>query len=450
MRALVLNPPSPATRGRRRSGTRPGGLEVRDIQAPEPHAPGWVVVRPALAGICSSDLSLIQHGSVPTTLAARVVSRPLIPGHEVVGVVERAAATRWAREGHRVLVEPTLTCVHKGLPECPRCKAGDTHLCENSDRGGALCSGPAIGSSERAGGGWSEGLLVHEDMLVPADGISDQRGVLAEPAATALHAVLRWAQRGDRAVVIGLGTLSSLIVATLHRLVPGVDVTVLHDIDVPRPERRIARLRPGMERRARVPAQPPAGASRLWSGSPAELIERTATHVGARVIRAAGESLPVLDRGVDVVFDCTGSGASLDLAVRLLRGGGTLVLSGPSGRHVMEWPLIWARELTVCGAAHYGREPDGRRTFAVIREWLTDASFPVDALVTHRFPLDEFGPALETAVAGQTAGAVKVVFEGPEASFQRRPPAEDAGAGEDAPVLLQSTAARVREAHRAS
>jgi threonine dehydrogenase-like Zn-dependent dehydrogenase len=373
----------------------------------------------------------------------------VIPGHEVVGVVERAAATRWAREGHRVLVEPTLTCAHKGLPECPRCRAGDTHLCENADRGGSLCSGRAIGSSEQTGGGWSEGLLVHEDMLVPADGISDQRGVLAEPAATALHAVLRWSRRGERAVVLGFGTLSSLIVATLQRLGPDVDITVIHEVDDPPVQGRRRRRRRAGDRAAAGGTPKPAGAARAWRGPPEELIARTAELVSARVIRGPDGGLPVLDRGVDVVFDCRGTAASLELAVRLLRGGGTLVLAASGGRHAMDWPLIWARELTVCGSALYGREPNGRRTFAVIREWLTDGSFPVDSLVTHRFPLDEFGAALETAVAGQSVGAVKVVFEGPVASFRRAAAADEPGAADDAPVLLHATAARVRESRGA-
>ena len=449
MRALVLTPP-PAAARRRRSQHTSTSLEVRDIKTPVPHAPGWVLVRPALAGICPSDLDLVAYGAEPTSLDGHPLTRPLVPGHEVVGVVERASATRWAREGHRVLVEPTLTCAHKGIPECPRCRAGDTHLCENADRSGTLCSGRAVGSSERTGGGWSEGFLVHEDMLVPADGISDQRGVLAEPAATALHAVFRWQRRGERAVVIGGGTLASLIVATVKRLAPEVDVTVIHDVDAAKPERRRGR-RGAAERVHSVPAVKPAGAARVWRGTADELIERSADLVNARIIRSDDGRAPVLDRGVDAVFDCRGTAATLDLGVRLLRGGGTLVLSGPSGRHEMDWPLIWARELTVSGSAFYGREPNGRRTFAVVREWLTDASFPVDSLVTHRFPLDEYHSALAIAGAGASVGAVKVVFEGPEATFRRHAAGvEPEQALDDAPVLLESTAARVRAERRSA
>jgi hypothetical protein len=103
--------------------------------------------------------------------------------------------------------------------------------------------------------------------------------------------------------------------------------------------------------------------------------------------------------------------------------------------------------LSILGASLYGREPSGQRTFAVVREWLADPAFPVDGLVTHRFPLEEYQVALETALAGVAAGAVKVVFEGSVAPLRSQVDEEgrhdEAG---DAPVLLHSTAARARSA----
>src|SRR5438445_1862226 len=398
MRALVVDPTTaePGTRlggsGRRAPLAPSLPLQVRDIRTPVPQGPGWVLVRPALSGICGTDLALVQGERAPSVLSAYANTGAFVPGHEIVGVVEKAGRTRWAREGHRVMVEPTLRCAHKGLPECGRCRAGETHLCENADRSGALCSGSSIGASERTVGGWSDGFLVHEDMLVPADGISDQRGVLAEPAASTLHAALRWTRRGDRAVVIGCGALSRLLVATLRRLHADLDITVLYDARSP--------YRPRLGRRARRPGYVSAlhdadfaairaiGAARVWRGSSEQLLQQVADLVNARMLRPDGGALPVLDRGVDVVFDCRANPASTELGLRLLRAGGTLVLCGRSSRHDADWSLVWARELTVCGAALYGREPTGRRTFAVVREWLTDPAFPIDGIVTHRFPLD--------------------------------------------------------------
>ena len=75
---------------------------------------------------------------------------------------------------------------------------------------------------------------------------------------------------------------------------------------------------------------------------------------------------------------------------------------------------------------------------------MSDASFPVDGVVTHRFPLDEYQAALAIAQAGTAAGAVKVVFEGPAATSLRPSAAAIVVHQPDEPVLLQSTAARVR------
>jgi threonine dehydrogenase-like Zn-dependent dehydrogenase len=190
------------------------------------------------------------------------------------------------------------------------------------------------------------------------------------------------------------------------------------------------------------------GAARVWRGQPEALLQRTADLVGARMLRPWGGGMPVLDRGVDVVFDCRANPTTTDLALRLVRAGGTLVLCGRSSRHDIEWPLVWARELTVCGAAAYGREPGGRRTFAIVREWLTDAAFPIDHIVTHRFPLEEYQRAIDTATAGIGVGAVKVVFTGPGASLlTRRQLTETAPAGGDRerqPLFLESSAARAR------
>ena len=450
----LVQPARPARSRRGRSPAVPAlPLVIREVSTPEPRLPGWVLVRPALSGICRADLALLHGEETASVLTAYERRRRVVPGHEIVGVVERAAQTRWAREGHRVMVEPTLRCSHKGLPECRRCLAGESHLCENVDRAGAVCSGSAVGSSERTGGGWSEGFLAHEDMLVPADGISDQRGVLAEPAASALHAALRWIRHGDRAVVIGSGAISRLLVATLRRLHPDIDITVLYDAR--------SAFRPRLGKRARQIENVGAdehndfgairalGAARVWRGHQEQLIQRAADLLGARMLRPDGGGLPVLDGGMDVVFDCRANPTSTDLALRLLRAGGTLVLCGRSSRHEAEWPLVWARELTVCGSAVYGRERDGRRTFAIVREWLADPTFPADSIVTHRYPLEEYNRAIETATAGISAGAVKVVFQGPVASLQTRQTRadRDAVSGDSdlsEPVLLESTAARVR------
>jgi threonine dehydrogenase-like Zn-dependent dehydrogenase len=386
-----------ASRVRRDAAWRRGGvLSLDDVPVPVlPRGAGWVRVRPTVTGICGSDLKLLHVTGFSPLLSAYSPSRRVVLGHEVTGVVEAAGpgVTR-VREGDAVFVEPTLRCVHKGLPECRRCRAGEGHLCENLDQAGDLCVGQGIGFSDVVGGGWSDALVAHESMLTPAGGLPESRAVLAEPASVALHAALRWERSGDTAVVIGPGTIGLLVTAALRRLHPDLDITVVCAGEF------------GARQAMSV------GASRTVQQPSALVLDTVAATIGARRIRPRFGNLPVLDGGVDVVFDCVTSAATVDLGLRLLRGRGTFVMVGTAGRTKVDWSLVWFRELTIRGAVVYGEESGlgGRRTFEVMGDWLADPAFPVDDVVTHSFPLERYAEALRTATAGPAAGAVKVVL----------------------------------------
>jgi threonine dehydrogenase-like Zn-dependent dehydrogenase len=413
MRALVVDTAIPralftlaASRVRHNAAwaTRASLLTMREVPTPSLPGDGWALIRPTLAGICGSDLKLLHVTGFSPVLTAYNTNQRVVPGHEVTGVVVRTQGTKTVREGDRVIVEPVLRCAHKGLPDCARCRAGEYHLCENLRAEGSLhCSGQGIGFGERVGGGWSEGFVAHEDMLYSAEGITETRAVVAEPAAVALHAALRWERRGDTAVVIGPGTLGLLVTMALHRLHPDLDISAVGppsaSPDGPPPF--------GTEQAQR------AGAARMWAGPAQAVLARAAQHAGAHLLRPHLGKLPVLDGGVDVVFDCVASEQTIDMALRMLRPRGTLVMVGTAGRQKIDWSLVWFRELTVLGTVVYATEQDGRRTFSIVREWLQDDAYPADMIVTHRFPLDHYGEALETASSGPRARALRVAMEIP-------------------------------------
>ena len=79
------------------------GIEVLDVPPPE-STDGLVRVRVRAAGICGSDLHLIEWGPLPVTL-----------GHEFGGVLD---------DGTEVAVQPQTPCDH-----CDCCRRGDVHLC---------------------------------------------------------------------------------------------------------------------------------------------------------------------------------------------------------------------------------------------------------------------------------------------------------------------------------
>jgi threonine dehydrogenase-like Zn-dependent dehydrogenase len=338
----------------------------------------------------------IAHAKSSFVLTAFFHAQRQVLGHEVVAVVQDTGpgVQGWS-PGDRVLVNPVFSCAQRGFePGCRACREGLPGVCERFDQPGDTgCAAPSIGFDATVGGGWGEELVAHQSQLYPAGSIPSRRAVLAEPASIALHAALRWTRRGDRAVVIGPGTIGLLVTATLRMLHPDLDIIVLAPDEFGAAHARNA------------------GASRtLRSGAAA--VEELAASDGGRVLRPRMTAVPILEQGVDAVFDCVGSSATIDLGLHLLRSSGVFVLVGAAGKQSVDWSLVWNRQLTIAGTINFGPEAalDGRHTMAVVSEWLADERFRVDGLVTHTFELAEVGRAMSTAAAGPQAQCLKATF----------------------------------------
>ena len=96
----------------------PRSFAVTEVPTREP-GPHEVRVRVLQTGVCGTDLHLHSGGFDAVY--------PLVPGHEVVGVVDRlgAAVPRFA-VGEQVTVNPNVPCGH-----CDYCRAGRLILCAN-------------------------------------------------------------------------------------------------------------------------------------------------------------------------------------------------------------------------------------------------------------------------------------------------------------------------------
>jgi len=372
------------------AGWGPGGL-MRLADVPEPALPtgdGWLRIKPELSGICGSDVGL-AHAKSSFVMSAFYAEPKAIPGHEIVGVV-----THGPLEGQRVVLDPILSCVHRGFDPCRTCREGRPYACERFDEPGITgCHAPGQGFSDTIGGGWGESLVAHETQCFSIGDVPSRRAVLAEPASIGLHAALQWQRTGDRVVVIGPGTIGLLVTAALRMLHPDLD---------------IAMVSPGEFGSAKATE---AGATRILPTG-AAAVETLAASDGGRVVRPRMTKIPILEQGVDAVFDCVGYPDTIDLSLHLLRPGGMLVLVGAAGKQGVDWSLVWSRELTVQGTINSGPEPSlgGKRTMAQVAEWLADPTYRVDGLVTHQYDLDEWQQGLSTASAGPGAQAVKVTL----------------------------------------
>jgi threonine dehydrogenase-like Zn-dependent dehydrogenase len=356
-------------------------LKLGDVPEPPLPAPDWVRVMPSLSGICGSDLAAI--GGHVSLYLDPLTSYPFVPGHEVVGVLD---------DGARVVVEPALGCVVRGIdPPCPRCAEGRPGLCYNVTEG-PIEVGLQTGYCADTGGGWGQVLVAHPSQIhaVPPS-LTDEAAVLIEPFACCIHAALRGrATKDDIVVVSGAGTIGLLTVAAVRLFTP--------------PRRLIAVAKhPTQRDLARK-----LGADQVVA--PGEAFQRIRFATAARRLDGMMDRSLLLG-GADVTFDCVGRADSLNDAVRYTREGGTVVAVGMPGEEKVDWAPIWQRELTVMGAYAYGSEPsrEGRKTFALALEAAPELH--LEELTGPLFGLAEYRDAIAYAMSAGRLGAVKVAFD---------------------------------------
>ena len=133
MRAAVLKAPGPV---------ETGPLEWREVARPEPGA-GEVLIRVKACGVCRTDLHVVE-GELPVRKAN------VIPGHQVVGVVEvgRGAIAVGTRVG--------VPWLHRTCGECEFCRSGRENLCDRPEFTGWTVDG-----------GFAEYLVAPEAFVYP-------------------------------------------------------------------------------------------------------------------------------------------------------------------------------------------------------------------------------------------------------------------------------------------
>jgi 2-desacetyl-2-hydroxyethyl bacteriochlorophyllide A dehydrogenase len=239
-----------------------------------------------------------------------------------------------------------------GCGACDRCTAGQSNVCVN---------GPtALGVLED--GGMSEYFAAPARSLVRLpDGLDVADACLLEPASVAWHACrIGGVGPNVRVAVVGGGAIGLLMVAAAQAM-GAAEVSL----------------------ESRYPHQ---------------------RDVGER-LGATGVA-----HDYDVVLEAAGSGSALHRAVDVARPGGTMVVLGTYALDVA-WPQheCFMKELRTVPSLGYCRH-NGRRDFDSAAEMLASHPDIAEALITHRFPIDDAAEAFRVA-ADKSTGALRVVVE---------------------------------------
>lgn len=365
IRAAVLNasPVQPPF-----AETRPLAIETLTLEAP---GRGEVLVRVKAAGLCHSDLSVVN--------GARQRPVPMALGHEAAGVVEALGeGVDDLAVGDHVVMVFVPSCGH-----CGPCAEGRPALCEPgaAANGAGTLIGGAIRLKHRGEpvhhhigvSAFAEAAVVSRNSLVKID-----RDLPFEHAAlfgcavlTGVGAVVNTAgvRAGQTVAVVGLGGVG--LAALLGARASGAGTIVAVD---PIPEKRALALE--------------LGASHA--------IDPREDGADARVKALTGG-------GVDAAIELAGSVPALDFAYRITRRGGLTVTGGlaaPTERLALAPVTLVAEERTLKGSYIGSCIPsrDIPRYVALFKA----GQLPVDRLLTSKGRLDDINEALDALAEGRT------------------------------------------------
>ncbi len=335
-----------------------------------PPGPGEVLVRIAAAGLCHSDLSVIE-GNRPRPL-------PMALGHEASGVIEEVGAgvSRFAVGDHVVMV------FVPSCGSCGFCARGRPALCEPG--ASANGAGTLLGGARRlshAGheinhhlgvSAFADYAVVSEHSLVKIPAAFDltKAALFGCAVLTGVGAVVNTAalRPGASAAVVGLGGvgLSALLGAQLAgaRQIIAVDLA----------DQKLAFAR-----------------------------ELGATHtVNAGDANAVEQIRDLSGGGVEYAFEMAGSVPALELAYRITARGGTTVTSGlphPERQLSIQALSLVAEERTLKGSYIGASVPsiDLPRYLALHEQ----GKLPVDRLLTHTLTLEEVNSGFDRLASGE-------------------------------------------------
>ncbi|MFF1448515.1 Zn-dependent alcohol dehydrogenase [Streptomyces sp. NPDC058274] len=333
---------------------------VDDLEIRDP-GPGEVLVAISAAGLCHSDLSVVD-GTIPFPV-------PVVLGHEGAGVVEAVGAgVAHVRPGDHVALSTLANC-----GACAECDRGRPTMCRKAigmpqqpfSREGRTLYQFASNSAfaERTVVKAVQAVRIPKDIPLPSAALIGC-GVL-----TGVGAVLNRARvdRGDRVLVIGTG---------------GIGLNVLQG----------ARL---------------AGALTIVAVDANPAKEAVARQFGATHFLTSAEGVrDILPNGADHAFECVGRVELIRQAVDLLDRHGQAILLGVPPATAEASFLVSSMYLdkSILGCRYGSSRP--QRDIALYADLYREGRLLLDELVTETYPIEDFEKAADDAHQGKVARAV--------------------------------------------
>jgi L-iditol 2-dehydrogenase len=310
-------------------------LVYKDV--PDPViGPDEVLVKVKACGICGSDI----HGLDGST-GRRIP--PLIMGHEASGIIVNTGTevNKW-KKNDRVTFDSTVYRLDDWYT-----RKGLYNISDNRE-----VFGVSPGTYRR-NGAFAEFVAVPQHILysVP-ENVTFEQAAMVEAAAVALHAInISGLKPGNSCAVIGSGMIGIFLIKLLKIL--GASVIIAIDID----EKKLLKAEK-------------TGADHSYIASVKDIAEK---------IRSLTSG-----RGADISYEAVGKNDSVNMAVELVRRGGTVTLVGNTTQ-IVDLPLqkVVTGEIKLLGSCAICGEYDP------ILEYIKTGKLNVDDQISAVAPLSE-------------------------------------------------------------
>ncbi|MCX7795359.1 MAG: zinc-dependent alcohol dehydrogenase family protein [bacterium] len=319
-----------------------GKLSIKEVPDPKITKPDEVLVKVELAGICGTDVHILEVPPGHPATAGTIL------GHEYVGtVIDKGVDVKTVNIGDRVVVDPNLTC---GI--CRYCRRGLPNMCENFTTLGIYLNG----------GFAPYNVAPAKALYKISKDVPLERSALAEPLSCVANAIRKInLQVGDNVVLIGAGPMGLLFLLMIKA--QGVGKTIVIE---PTPFR-----------------------AKIAKDLGADIV------LNPKEVKIKEAIMDLTELGADIVIDAVGS--QFATALDLVKRNGTVLLFGMNENALPQIKQfsITRYELKILGS--YISWFSFPQTVAI----LESGNVPVEKLVTHKLPLEKLQEGIEIMKRGE-------------------------------------------------